>query len=122
MAHDLSSGKNIIMHHLLGFKWYDHIDKNPLNNQKSNFRSCTKQQNSQNRNKPKNNTSGFIGVNWMKRNQAWCSRITVDGKKKYLGLFVNKEDAIKARLNAEKKYYGEFAPQRHLFEQYGILN
>ena len=30
------------------------------------------------------------------------------------------EDAIKARLEAEKKYFGEFAPQRHLFEQYGI--
>ena len=30
------------------------------------------------------------------------------------------DDAIKARLNAEAKYFGKFAPQRHLFEQYGI--
>ena len=38
----------------------------------------------------------------------------------YLGSFSNKDDAIKARLNAEAKYFGKFAPQRHLFEQYGI--
>ena len=31
-----------------------------------------------------------------------------------------KEDAIKARLMAEKKYFGYFAPQRHLFEEYGV--
>ena len=37
-----------------------------------------------------------------------------------LGYFNIKEDAIKTRLEAEAKYYGEFAPQRHLFEQYGI--
>ena len=32
----------------------------------------------------------------------------------------NQEDAIKARLKAELKYFGEFAPQKHLFKQYGI--
>ena len=31
-----------------------------------------------------------------------------------------KKDAIIARLKAEKEHYGEFAPQRHLFAQYGI--
>ena len=34
---------------------------------------------------------------------------------------MNKEDAIKARLEAEAKYYGDFAPQKHLFEEYGIV-
>ena len=37
-----------------------------------------------------------------------------------LGYFNIKEDAIKTRLEAEAKYYGEFAPQRYLFKQYGI--
>ena len=37
-----------------------------------------------------------------------------------LGSFQNKEDAIKARLQAEATHYGQFAPQRHLFEEYGI--
>ena len=40
---------------------------------------------------------------------------------KKLGRFSDKEDAIKARLQAEAKYFKEFAPQRHLFKQYGIL-
>ena len=44
-----------------------------------------------------------------------------DGKEINLGYFDNIEDAVKARLEGELKYFGaEFAPQRHLFEQYGI--
>ena len=40
---------------------------------------------------------------------------------KYLeDLHDNLEDAIYNRLKAEKQYFGEFAPQRHLFSQYGI--
>lgn len=31
-----------------------------------------------------------------------------------------KEEAIIARLKAEKEYYGEFAPQRNLWKEYGI--
>jgi hypothetical protein len=44
----------------------------------------------------------------------------IDAKQIHLGMFENKEDAIKARLEAEAKYFGDFAPQRHLFEQYKI--
>ena len=38
----------------------------------------------------------------------------------WLGEYADKDDAIKARLLAEAKYFGDFAPQHHLFEQYGI--
>ena len=37
-----------------------------------------------------------------------------------LGSYETFEEAVKARLEGEKKYFGEFAPQRHLFAQYGI--
>lgn len=50
----------------------------------------------------------------------WEAYIQLNKKRKSLGYFNNKEDAIKARLEAEAIYYKEFAPQRHLFEQYGI--
>ena len=46
--------------------------------------------------------------------------IMMYGKNKHLYRGNNKEDAIKTRLIAEKKLYKEFAPQQHLFDQYGI--
>lgn len=113
-------GNNVRMHTFLGYAHYDHIDRNELNNRKYNLRKCTKKDNNRNRSLPSNNTSGAMGVNWERRRNKWRSRIVVDEKEIYLGTFQNKEDAIKARLKAEAKYYGEFAPQRYLFEQYGI--
>lgn len=117
---DNFESNEISMAELLGFKEYDHADRNPLNNRKYNFRLATKSQQCMNRNKFKNNTSGIIGVGWRNREQKWCSYIQIDGKTKSLGYYNHKDDAIQARLNAEAKYYGEFAPQKHLFEQYKI--
>ena len=119
-SYDNFDADSISMAELLGFKEYDHIDRNPLNNRKSNFRIATKSQQCMNRKKFSNNTSGFVGVGWRKRDQKWCSYIQINGKTKSLGYYKNKEDAIIARLNAEFKYYGEFAPQRDLFKQYKI--
>lgn len=42
------------------------------------------------------------------------------GKKVGRLTVIKKDDAIKARLNVEVKYFGEFAPQKHLYKQYGI--
>lgn len=39
---------------------------------------------------------------------------------KNLGRYSTEEEALIVRLKAEKKYFGEFAPQRDLFEQYDI--
>ena len=117
---DPTTMKTIKMHQLLGFKGYDHKNRNELDNRKCNLRPATQQENSYNKKKPANNTSGIIGVWWNKRNQNWCSEIKANKQKIFIGSFINKEDAIKARLEAEAKYFGEFAPQRHLFEEYGI--
>ena len=115
-----SNSKTIRMSDLLGFKTYDHINRNPLDNRKENFRKATHQENIRNSSKPKNNTSGFIGVSQNKTEDKWRAYIKVDYKQISLGGFADKNDAIKARLEAEKKYFGEFAPQKHLFEEYGI--
>ena len=112
--------KPITMHQLLGYKWHDHIDKNELNNRKHNLRPCTFSQNSMNRSLQSNNTSGITGVSWDKDRCKWRAYIKLDGKYKTIGRFDIKEDAVKARLIAEIKYFGEFAPQQHLYEQYGI--
>lgn len=112
--------KSVCMHQLLGFKGYDHIDRNELNNRKFNLRPCNSTQNSQNKSLQSNNSSGVSGVSWHKNSQKWHSYITVNKRRINLGFFINKDDAIKARLNAEVKYFGEFAPQKHLYEQYNV--
>lgn len=98
----------------------DHINRNPLDNRKENLRIATIRENSMNGSKRNTNKSGIIGVCWGNNERKWISYITVNYKHKHLGRFDNKKDAIISRLNAELKYFGEFAPQRHLFKEYGI--
>ena len=119
--HTLMTGKHTKMTSILGFKGYDHINRNPLDNRKENLRKCTTTENIQNSSLRNNNTSGIIGVSWNKNKNKWRARIVVNGQEKSLGYFVNKDDAIRIRLNAEAKYFKEFSPQQHLFEQYGIV-
>ena len=54
------------------------------------------------------NTSGVPGVYLIKNSNKWQSTITIDGYKKHLGYFLNFDDAVAARLNAEKKYLSQF--------------
>ena len=114
------NGKSTLLHQFLGFKGYDHIDRNELNNRKYNLRPCTQKENCRNSSKRKDNTSGITGVYWRKDREKWVANIICDNKYYGLGCFLSKEDAIKARLQAEVKYFGEFAPQKHLFQRYGI--
>lgn len=116
-----TNNKTVRMSDLLGFKTCDHINRNPLDNRKANFRAATHQENIRNSSRPKNNTSGFVGVSLDRKTNKWKAYITIDYKQKALGLFADKADAIKARFEAENKYFGEFAPQKHLFEEYGIV-
>ena len=67
-----------------------------------------------------NNSSGITGVSWHKQKSKWRARIVVNGIEMLLGMYDKFEDAVKARLKAEQKYFGEFAPQQHLYEQYNI--
>ena len=116
-----NTSKNTIMSWvILGEKYYDHINRNPLDNRKNNLRKATCSENARNHNISKRNTSKFIGVSWNKNNNNWRSRITVDEQSIELGSFRNQEDALVARLKAEARYFGEFSPQKHLFEQYKI--
>ena len=121
IAKNPATNRHIKMHHVLGLHGHDHIDRNPMNNRRNNLRKATLAENARNCNKPKNNSSGIIGVCWINREQKWHSYITVNNQRKSLGYFINKIDAIVARLNAELKYFKDFAPQIHLFKEYGIV-
>ena len=89
----------------------DHEDGNGLNNKINNLRLATRSENGRNRGLNKNNTSGVTGVYWNKARNKWMALIKVNGEQKYLGLYINKEDAIQARKEAEKKYFGKFRRQ-----------
>jgi hypothetical protein len=99
----------------------DHKDRDPLNNRKENLRLVGQDKNAINSSMQSNNTSGIIGVCWDKKGCKWLAQLNYQKDHKLIGSYNNKEDAIKTRLQAELKYFGiDFAPQRHLFEQYGI--
>jgi len=85
----------------------DHKDRNKLNNLDSNFRICTNAENLRNREKSKNNTSGFKGV--IKNRNKWRSVIRVNNELIQLGTFISKIEAARAYNLAAKKYHGEFA-------------
>lgn len=98
----------IIMNTPVGM-FTDHVDGDGLNNQKYNLRTCTNLQNSRNRGKNRNNTSGFKGVSWHEEAKKWRALIAVKGKQKSLGLFIIKLEAYQAYCDACVKYHGDFA-------------
>lgn len=51
------------------------------------------------------NTSGFNGVSWYPKKNKWRASITFQRKHISLGYFDKKGDAIKARKEAEEKYF-----------------
>jgi len=89
----------------------DHKSRNKLDNRKSNLRTCVRIQNGKNLSIATNNTSGVTGVHYDKSTNKWIARITCDNEVIRLGCFTNFEDAVKIRLEAEEKYFGEFAPK-----------
>ena len=86
----------------------DHINGNTLDNRRSNLRSVNRQQNSINRGKASNNTSGYVGVTWDKYTRKWIAQIMFGQKHIYLGRYFDINDAIMARQSAERKYFGEY--------------
>lgn len=86
----------------------DHVNQIKNDNSWNNLRLVSSTENSQNRKLQSNNSSGYHGVTWRKKDNSWESRITVNGKRIHLGQFKDFNLAVKARKAAES-YYG-FSP------------
>lgn len=71
-------------------KIVDHINRDPSDNRKENLRITDYRGNGMNR---KDNS---FGVYWHKRNNKWIASIPDNGKRKHIGYFNTKEDAVKA--------------------------
>lgn len=72
-----------------------------------NCRWVTAEENARNQKVRKDNTSGYKGINFDKRKNLWAVRISANGKRLYVGRFKKLDDAVKARKEAEKKYWGK---------------
>jgi hypothetical protein len=88
----------------------DHIDNDKQNNIIDNLQLLSHRENLQKRislfrhkHKKNNKTSKYIGVSWQKNANKWKSSISINGKGKYIGLFINEEEASNAYLNELEK-------------------
>lgn len=101
------SGKPpVLMHNLiLGVVGIDHINRDRLDNRKSNLRPASKSENGMN--KVGWSKTGFKGVVMDKGR--FAARILVNGKMMYLGSSRNLKEAATYYNNAAKKFFGEFA-------------
>ena len=79
----------------------DHINGNGLDNRRANLRLVTVQQNRQNRNKGRNNQTGFKGVTFDKKSGKWVMSLRV--------LFDSAEEAAQVYDQLAVIVYGEHA-------------
>lgn len=106
--------KGISMHRQLMNIWdgkvlVDHVNKNGLDNRKSNLRLCTASQNCSNKRSYTGSSSRFLGVTYVKKRKKWRAAIHKGEVKKFLGEYMIEEDAALAYNNAAKIFHGEFA-------------
>lgn len=130
VAHEIDdSKKHINLHNLVMNKKenevIDHIyhpktNENKYDNRKQNLRAITQSQNCMNQHIRLNNTSGVKGVSWSKDKNKWQVKITVNHEQIHLGFFDEDQfkDAVKARKDAEEKYFGEYSIKYERGEKY----
>ena len=113
---DRKINKRIRMHRIIMGVFDENIDVDHKNgsdtttdNRKYNLRIATRSQNNMNKSIMRTNTSGVTGVSWHKNYGKWRSYIKKDGKQIDLGYYDDFDEAVKARKEAEKFYFGKWS-------------
>ena len=81
----------------------DHKNRNGSDNHWGNLREVSHQCNLRNTGNRIDSTSGVKGVHWFKQKQKWLAHIMVTGIHKRLGIYEDFNDAVLARLAAERE-------------------
>ena len=87
----------------------DHKNLDPSDNSLDNLRLATASQNTSNRRRFSNNTTGYKGVTLHKQTGKYVAHIRVQGKRIHLGLHETVEKAFAAYIEAAKLYQKDFA-------------
>ena len=82
----------------------DHINHDRADNRIENLREATQKENRRNMSLDVRNKSGFTGIYWNKKTKVWQAFIKLYEKNLYLGQFIDKFEAICARMSANNKY------------------
>jgi hypothetical protein len=90
-------------------KYIDHINGNKTNNQLTNLRAASNQQNCFNQKLRSNSVSGIKNVRWDERLKKWSVRFTVNYKPKHIGVYSELGDAIQAANKARQELHRQFA-------------
>lgn len=114
VANSLDKKCNIRMHRLImdapDDKVVDHKRHTTYDNRKENLRVVTPAQNTRNIKKNRDMVNKkYVGV--QQRGKKYRAQINFDNNRYYLGTFDTFEEAVKARQQAEEKYYGEYRYQ-----------
>ena len=84
--------------------YIDHINHIRSDNRIENLRLVSRIDNARNSNKSKANRSGVTGVSWNGQKRRWRAQITIFNRSINLGNFIEFNDAVNARKEAEDFY------------------
>lgn len=79
----------------------DHKNHVRNDNRWENIRPVSCAENRKNVSRDARNTSGTVGVHWLRHSKKWRAQIGINGVRRHLGMFSSKEDAVATRRLAE---------------------
>lgn len=106
-------GSKVLVHRLIWIwrfgslapeQYIDHINGIRTDNRIANLRVVSNQENQMNQRIRKDNKSGTTGVHWIKDKAQWEARICLRGKTITLCRTQDKNEAIAARKEGERRY------------------